>query len=494
MRQYMLFLNLLAISGSQVSGQKPNIIFLMADDQNVGSVGCYGNKEVITPNMDKLGTEGIMFTRHYNTTAISMASRASVMTGMYEYKTGTNFDHGNMKPEVWKKSYPVLLREAGYLTAFAGKFGFEVEGLGICENDFDIWGGGPGQTFYETQKNLSMAKYAKDFPHETLSYGAFSRDVIREAVKQDKPFCLSVSFKAPHHPVTPDPKFDAVYAGKTFTKPANFGREAGEHMSVQSKQGRQFRRFHDWKYSTGYDGVMAKYYQLVYAIDVAIGMIIEELKAQGVAENTVIIYTSDNGFSCGAHGYACKVLPMEESSRAPLMIYDPRSKVAGKNLKCGVLTGNIDFAPTILDLAGLQIPENMDGKSMIPLLKNPKKDIHKQLAFINTWGVVSTQSLTCITKDWKYTYWWYGDDKMKPVEELYNLAKDPLEMKNLANDSKSSGILMKMRAKYDKELQKWKQEVVPYNDYTQYITLFDRTIPWEQKKFIKSNNIDESNH
>jgi arylsulfatase A-like enzyme len=318
--------------------------------------------------------------------------------------------------------------------------------------------------------------------------------VIREAVKQDKPFCLSVSFKAPHHPVTPDPKFDAVYAGKTFTKPANFGREAGEHMSVQSKQGRQFRRFHDWKYSTGYDGVMAKYYQLVYAIDVAIGMIIEELKAQGVAENTVIIYTSDNGFSCGAHGYACKVLPMEESSRAPLMIYDPRSKVAGKNLKCGVLTGNIDFAPTILDLAGLQIPENMDGKSLIPLLKNPKKDIHKQLAFINTWGVVSTQSLTCITKDWKYTYWWYGDGKMKPVEELYNLAKDPLEMKNLANDSKSSGILMKMRAKYDKELQKWKQEVVPYNDYTQYITLFDRTIPWEQKKFIKSNNIDESNH
>jgi arylsulfatase A-like enzyme len=267
----MLFLNLLAISGSQVSGQKPNIIFLMADDQNVGSVGCYGNKEVITPNMDKLGTEGIMFTRHYNTTAISMASRASVMTGMYEYKTGTNFDHGNMKPEVWRKSYPVLLREAGYLTAFAGKFGFEVEGLGICENDFDIWGGGPGQTFYETQKNLSMAKYAKDFPHETLSYGAFSRDVIREAVKQDKPFCLSVSFKAPHHPVTPDPKFDAVYAGKSFTKPANFGREAGAHMSEQSKQGRQYRRFHDWKYSTDYDGVMAKYYQLVYAIDVAIG-------------------------------------------------------------------------------------------------------------------------------------------------------------------------------------------------------------------------------
>jgi arylsulfatase A-like enzyme len=492
--KHLSFFLLFVLAVLQSAGQKPNIIYLMADDQNVLSVGCYGNTEVFTPNLDKIGEKGIVFQRHYNTTSICMASRATVFTGMYEYKTGTNFDHGNMKPEVWKKSYPVLLREAGYLTAFAGKFGFEVDELGLCADDFDIWGGGPGQTEYVTSKNKSMAKYAKDYPHSTLSYGAFGQDVIREAVKQNKPFSLSISFKAPHRPVSPDPKFDDVYAGKTFTKPANYGREAGEHMSEQSKQGRQYSRFQEWHYDTDYDAVMAKYYQLVYGIDVAVGMILEELEKQGIADNTIIIYTSDNGYICGSHGYASKVLPMEESSRAPLMIYDPRSKISGKKMQCEALTGNIDFAPTILDLAGEPIPENMDGESLVPLLKNPKQDIHEQLAFINDWGVVPTQSLTCLSKDWKYTYWWYGNSEMKPTEELYNIASDPLEMKNLANDSETQAVLESMRGKYDAELTKWKQEAVSYNNYQQYVTLFDRTIPWNQKKFTKSKNTDESNH
>ncbi|WP_026210512.1 sulfatase family protein [Flexithrix dorotheae] len=494
MKQLSIILTLFVCLYIEGFGQKPNIIYLMADDQNVGSVGCYGNGEVSTPNMDKIGDQGIIFTRHYNTTAICMASRANAMTGMYEYKTGTNFDHGDMKPEVWQKSYPVLLREAGYFTAFAGKFGFEVEGLGLCESDFDMWGGGPGQTFYATKKNSSMAKYAKEFPHSTLSYGAFGQDVIREAVQQDKPFCISISFKAPHRPILPDPKFDHVYAGKTFTKPANYGRVAGAHMSKQSKQGRQYKRFHEWEYSTDYDEVMANYYQLIYAIDVAVGMIIEELEAQGIADNTVIIYTSDNGYICGAHGFASKVLPMEESSRAPLMIYDPRSAHAGKKRECAALTGNIDFAPTILDLAGVPIPENVDGKSLVPLIENTNQEIHEQLAFINTWGVVPTQSLTCITRDWKYTYWWYGDTEMKPTEELYNLANDPLEMKNLAEDPQAETMLNAMRTRYDTELAHWKKEAVNYNNYRQYITLFDRKIPWAQKKFKKSESINEANH
>jgi arylsulfatase A-like enzyme len=493
MKRLTIFLFLFVTSLASF-GQKPNIIYLMADDQNLLSVGCYGNDEVSTPNMDKIGNGGVIFTKHYNTTSICMASRATVFTGMYEYKTATNFDHGNMKPEVWKKSYPVLLREAGYLTAFAGKFGFEVDELDLCEDDFDIWGGGPGQTVYQTKDNSSMVKYAKDYPHSTLSYGAFGQDVIREAVKEDKPFCLSISFKAPHRPVQPDPKFDDVYKGKIFTKPDNFGREAGEHMSEQSKQGRQYSRFEEWHYDTDYDGEMAKYFQLIYGIDVAVGMIMEELEKQGIADNTVIIYTSDNGYICGSHGYGSKVLPMEESSHAPLMIYDPRSKAAGKKLECAALTGNIDFAPTILDLAGVQIPENMDGESLVPLLKNPDKEIHEQLAFINAWGTVATQSLTCLTKDWKYTYWWYGNEEMKPVEELYDIANDPQEMKNLANEANVTSKLKEMRVKYDKELEKWKNEAVHYNSYQQYVTLFDRTISWEQKEYKKNKNTNEANH
>ncbi|MEI6892822.1 MAG: sulfatase [Pontiella sp.] len=467
-------------------GKQPNIIYLMADDQNFGSVGCYGNPEVQTPNMDKLGADGIIFDRHYNTTAICMASRATVMTGMYEYKTGTNFEHGNMTPGIWSKSYPVLLREAGYLTAFAGKFGFEVDGFGYeCGEFFDWWGGGPGQTSYKTSANKSMAEYAEQYPHSTRSYGAFGQDVIRESVKQKKPFCLSISFKAPHRPVQPDPLFDHIYEGKTFIKPANYGREAGEHMSEQSKQGRQYERFSSWGYEKKYDQVMAKYYQQIYAIDVALGMIRAELEEQGVADNTVIIYTSDNGFLCGAHGYGSKVLPMEESARVPLLIYDPRVPTAGKKLRSPALTGNIDFAPTLLALAGLPIPGNMDGVSLLPLLQDPTVDVRETLAFINTWGSVPTQSLTVLTKELKYTYWWYGDEGMEPTEDLFHLKKDPLEMTNLARNPEASQLLQSMRIAYDAELEKLKTECVSHNNYQQYGTLFDRSIPWDQKKLTR---------
>ena len=464
--------------------QRANIIFLLADDQNTLSLGCYGNKEVQTPNIDKLGEEGLIFDRHYNTTAICMASRASILTGMYEYKTGTNFTHGDMKPEVWEKSYPILLQEAGYLTAFAGKFGLEVEGKGICEDDFDFWGGGPGQTYYETAKNKSMAKYAREYPHATLSYGAFSQDVIKEAVNQDKPFCLSISFKAPHKPAKPDPKFDNVYKDKTFTKPLNFGREKGEHLSLHSKQGRQYARFYDWNYATNYDEEMRKYYQQIYAIDVALGMIRSELEKQGIAENTVIIYTSDNGFISGSHGYGSKVLPMEESSRVPLIVFDPRSKSEETKHRTGALTANIDFAPTILDLANDPIPENMDGISLLPLLEKPEEDLREQIAFINVFGSSpATHSLSCITKELKYTFWWYSDDTMKPTEELFNLKEDPYELKNYAtlSDTQTVANLEKMRSNYDKELDKWKENAVPYNQYQCYGVLFDRVLPYSEK-------------
>ena len=463
-------------SAADDSASPPNIVFLFADDQCTYSVGCYGNKDVQTPNMDQLARDGLVFDRHYNTTAICMASRANVFTGMYEYKTGCNFGHGDMHADVWAKSYPVLLREAGYLTAFAGKFGIVVEGKGLCEDDFDFWGGGPGQTNYATAKNKSMRKYAEKYPHSTLSYGAFGQDVIRESVKQKKPFCLSISFKAPHKPATPDPRFNDVYAGKKFTKPENFGREFGEHLSPQSKSGRQYPRFTEWKYDTDYDGEMAKYHQQVYGIDVAVGMIRDELKAQGVADNTVVIYTSDNGYICGSHGYGSKVLPMEESSRVPLMIYDPRSPLNGKQIRCDRLTGNIDFAPTILELAGLPIPTNMDGKSLLGLLQEPDQGGHDQMAFINVWGPLPTHSLTCLTRQYKYTYWWYGDDTMEPVEELFDTQNDPLELTNLAGRPGSAATLEAMRKRYDQELAKWKRQAVDYNDYQRYGVLFDRNV------------------
>jgi arylsulfatase A-like enzyme len=329
-----------------------------------------------------------------------------------------------------------------------------------------------------------MAAYAEEYPHSTLSYGAFGRDFIADAAKTKKPFCLSISFKAPHQPATPDPKFDDVYAAKTFKKPANYGRENGEHFSKQSKQDRQYERFYSWNYADKYDEVMATYHQQVYGIDVAVGMIRAALKEQGVADNTVIIYTSDNGFFCGSHGYGSKVLPYEESARVPMIIYDPRNANSGKKLRSAALTGNIDFAPTILKLAGLPIPGNIDGADLMALYGNPEESIHESLALINVWGKAPTHALGVVTKDMKYIHWGYAAEGFDVTEELYHLGKDPLELINQFGNPEYSAAMQRMREAYDRHLARWKAEAVPYNNYQPYGTIFDRKAPWADKESL----------
>ena len=462
---------------------RPNIVFLLTDDQTTYSLGCYGNTDVKTPNIDGLARDGLTFDRHYVTTAICMASRASIMTGMFEYKTGCNFEHGAMLRQHWQKSYPILLRQAGYHTAMAGKIGFEVAETpnkkgSLPKEDFDAWGAGPGQTHYQTSKNSSMAKYAKDYPHSSRSYGAFGRDFIRESAKSKQPFCLSISFKAPHKPDTPDPIDDHIYTGKVFKKPANYGREHGQHFSKQSQQGRQYERFHSWGYATDYDNIMKRYHQQVYAIDAAVGMIREALTKHGVENNTVVIFTSDNGFFCGSHGYGSKVLPYEESSRVPMIFFDPRKSLPSKLARTRALTGGIDIAPTILDLAGLPIPANMDGKSLLSLYQKPTATMHTSLPLINVWGPKATHSLAVVTQDQKYVFWPYGDAGFTPTEEIYDLANDPLESKNAF----SNGTAEPLRRLYDQAVQRWKAQAVPYHRYQEFGTFFDRTLPWAEKR------------
>ncbi len=319
-----------------------------------------------------------------------------------------------------------------------------------------------------------MAKYAEDFPHSTLSYGAFGRDFVLDAAKQDRPFCLSISFKAPHKPATPDPRFDDVYAGKTFTKPKNYGRENGEHFSLQSRQGRQYERFHGWNYSDKYDEVMATYYQQIYGIDVAVGMIRQAVIDSGEAANTVIIYTSDNGFLCGSHGYGSKVLPYEEASRVPLIMFDPRHENSGKKLRCGSLTGNIDFAPTILSLAGVEIPGNVDGKDLMQLYDDPTGTIHDALTLINVWGPNRAHSLAVVTGEWKYVNWPYDQGEFVRAEELYDLKNDRLELENLATNESTVSELKMMQKLYDQAVEHWQDNSVPYHNYQQFGDWFSR--------------------
>jgi arylsulfatase A-like enzyme len=196
-----------------------------------------------------------------------------------------------------------------------------------------------------------------------------------------------------------------------------------------------------------------------------------------VAENTVFIFTSDNGFFCGSHGYGSKVLPYEESSNVPLIIFDPRHASSGKKLRSAALTANIDMAPTILELAGLEVPAEMDGVSLLPLLDNPKAAVRDSATLINVWGPQAAHSYGVVTRDYKYLYWPYEAGELEPTEELYHLAKDPGELTNLA--PLKGKELKQMRAVYDDAVEAWKRDTVDYNGYEQYGAIFDRSIPWK---------------
>lgn len=480
--------------------QRPNMIFLLTDDQSYLSLGCMGNTQVKTPHMDRLGAEGVVFEAHYDTTSICMASRASIMTGMYEYKTGCNFTRGSLTRALWNQSYPVLLREAGYFTGFAGKFGFGVTDTpdqgnkwhrdeAMPRDSFDVWRGWPGQGKYETGKNESMRPYAEAYPHVTGALGAASQDFIRTAARQNRPFCLSVSFKAPHSPNSPDPKFDEVYENTRWIRRPNYGEVGAVHLPAQAKSGRQYLTIRGYR-ADSYQKSMGKYHQLIYGVDVAVGMIREELERQGVAGNTVIILTSDNGYNCGAHRFGGKVLPYEEGSRAPLIIFDPRLDASARGRRCRAVTGNIDMLPTIMDLAGLPIPANVDGRSLLPLLGDPQGQVREAMAILNVWGNIPTHEMAVVSERYKYIHWFFAGEGMHAAEELYDRQEDPYEMRNRVGDVDMRPVLEQMRGWYDRELQRWREQCVEHSGYPDYVKLFDRHLPWEEKaKLITDKQI-----
>jgi len=492
MRIGVLLIMLFAVVIKSNSQEKPNIIFLLTDDQTAVATGCYGNTQVKTPNMDELAKEGVRFANHYNTTAICMASRASIMTGMYEYKTGCNFMHGPLKPEKFNKSYPVLLRKAGYYTGFAGKFGFAVSDSSSWDDKtwdvlpvdaFDNWAGGLGQTDYKTAKNKYIAKYAEKYPHSTRAYGAWAQDFIKEAKESGKPFCMSISFKAPHLPFTPDKYFDYVYENTKYKKPANYGAENAKHLAPQAKSGRQYNEYSFWRDSEeSYQEAIKKYNQLIHGVDFVLGQIRKSLEENGCADNTIIIFTGDNGYSCGAHNFGGKVLPYEEASKSPLIIFDPRVPQNQRGIVRERVTGNIDIAPTILSYAGLPVQKNMDGENLIPLMQSEDGIKRDYLTLLNLWGNDEIQEMSVVSKDWKYIYWQYGDVRMKPVEELFNVGEDRIEMKNEVDNPQFKSILKQMRKKYDGQVKKIKKDAVPFHDYDKYAIYFNRKSSISDKK------------
>lgn len=433
------------------TGEKPNIIFLLTDDQRWDAMGCTGNSVIKTPNMDRLAAKGVLFSNNFVTTSICAPSRASILTGQYQRRHGIDDFNKSFSPSAWAQTYPMLLRQAGYYTGFVGKYGMANQSP-LPEEQFDFfWGfSGQGQYFHEI---------SGEQVHLTRLIGQKGIEFL-ERRQQDLPFCLSVSFKAPHvqdrHPdqFLYDPDLGHLYNAVTIPVPETGAPHYFETLPefIRTSEGRirwQLRFASPEQYQNSVKG----YYRLISGVDVAVGQIVTALEALGLSENTVIIVTSDNGFFLGEHGLAGKWLMYEESIRTPLIIYDPRLPGSLQGQRREEMTLNIDIAPTILDFAGVKVPESMQGKSLCPLILNASDNWRTDWFYEYHYGRGGTipQSEGIRTERWKYIRY---INQVPPYEQLFDLESDPKEINNLAQDQSCQPVLNKLRDRWQEMRRK----------------------------------------
>ncbi|NLN94153.1 MAG: sulfatase [Candidatus Hydrogenedens sp.] len=424
--------------------ERPNIVFLLADDMRWNSLGCMGDPVIQTPNLDRLGREGHIFDQCRVTTSICCSSRASILSGQYVCAHGIDDFAKTFDETAYAQCYPALLRGHGYHTGFVGKYGIGTE---LPEGTYDFWRGFGGQGHYETRDEAGTFKHLNEVTSEDCLE-------FLEQCPKDRPFSLSVSFKAPHcqdgdeRQFIHEKEYDSLYAGKEMPIPATNDISYEDHFPEFFKNNNEARvrwliRFADAEMQ---QESIRKYYRLITGMDRVVGEIRDKVEALGLGNNTVFIFTSDNGFFLGDFGLAGKWYGYESSIRVPLIIYDPRLSAARRSQRHDVLALNLDLAPTMLDLAGIPIPAGMQGQSLVPWLLGRhvswRSDFYYEHNFHHP-GIPKSEGI--VSEEWKYLCY---HEETPVYEELFNLKTDPHETRNLAGNPGSASVLHKMRERY----------------------------------------------
>ena len=432
------------------AAQRPNIIFFLSDDHRWDRLSCAGHPTLKTPNIDRLAKQGARFPNMFVTTSICAASRATILTGLYERTHGYTFGTPPISEKHISNSYPVQLRLAGYRTGFIGKFGVGTP-RGAREKMFDY--------FHPIGRN----PYHKKQPdgrtrHETELCGDRAVDFLKNN-PTGKSFCLSVSFNASHAedrnkqpgighypwPKAMDGMYDDIkIKGPRLGDPKIF--EAHPEFMKQSMN--RDRWFWRWDTPEKYQINVRAYYRMISGFDNAIGRVLGELEKLGLANNTVIIFSGDNGYYEGQRGFAGKWSHYEESLRVPLVIHDPRAPKKQRGTLPKQMSLNLDIPATILDYAGVKRPKGYQGRSLVPLMhgQSPKDwrtdtfcEHLMHNADIPKWEGVRGP---------RYVYARYFEQK--PVfEYLHDLMADPDQLKNLASDPKHAKELTAARKRCD---------------------------------------------
>ena len=407
--------------------KQPNILFLLTDDQSFSTIRALGNKEVYTPNMDRLVAEGTTFTHAHimggNTGAICMPSRAMIMTGKYVQ----NLAKVPGAISANDKTMPEVLKNAGYITFETGKWhneraafakSFTTGGnifmggmsnhLKVPLHDFDVSGAYP----------KSERRYEDKF--SSVLFREAAVDFI-ENYEEDKPFFAYVAFSSPHDPRMAPKEYQDKYSTEAITLPENFQPkhpfDNGE-IIIRDENLLPLPRTEE-----AVKGEIASYYAMISEVDDNIGKVLDALEKSGKAENTIIIFAGDNGLAAGQHGLLGKQNIYDHSVRVPLVI-------SGPGIKKGVRTESLvylnDIFPTISDLVGVEKPETIDGTSLLPILEDPNEKVRESVFFL-----YKNFQRGVRTTDWKLIKYLVEG---KQTTQLFEIKKDPLEMNNLADN------------------------------------------------------------
>lgn len=445
---FLVFILAIGWSNAFCQTKKPNIIFILTDDQRWDALGFAGNPIIQTPEMDRLAREGIYFENAFVTTPICAASRASILTGLYERTHGYTFGQGAIKEPYINQSYPVELRKAGYFTGFFGKFGVNYASFATL---FDQGEDYDRNMKFSDRRGYFFKTLGQDTVHLTRYTGQQAIDFIQDAPRE-KPFLLSLSFSAPH---AHDPaklqyfwstEYDTMYQNLRIPDPIL---NENSHFLAQPEYVRtgENRTRWNWRFESPelYQHSVKGYYRMISEVDAEIGKIRKVLKDEGLAENTVIIFMGDNGYFMGERQLAGKWLMYDNSLRVPLIVLDPREQ-GGKRVDSFAL--NIDVPSTISDLAGLIPSRSWQGISLVSRKISQRKEFLTE----HLWQTpIIPPSEAIRTERWKYFR--YINDPQH--EELYDLNVDPSEINNLADHPSYQSVLKDLRRKMDKKIQNY---------------------------------------
>jgi len=426
---------------------QPNILFVMSDDHAAHAMTCYGSRINETPNLDRLADEGVLFTNCFCTNSICSPSRASILTGTYSHVNGVHTLHDGFDGR--KQTFPKLLQRAGYATAVIGKWHLGHGGL-HDPTGFDYWKVLPGQGDYHDPEMIEMG--------EKKIVPGYATDIITdlcldwlEKRPSEKPFCLLCHHKAPHRHWEPDDKHAHLYEDILIPEPVTFhddyenraaaaaaakmrvGRDLYElDLKVPPPEGLSPSERKSWNYQR----YIKDYLRCVASIDDNVGRLLDYLDAEGLAENTIVIYTSDQGFFLGDHGWYDKRFMYEESLRMPFVARYPREIPPGT--RSDRIALNVDFAPTLLDMAGVPVPGDMQGRTFRSLLRGEapadwRTSMYYRYFMHNSRDHAVFAHYGLRTERHKLIYY-YEHDPMPPEWELFDLQEDPDEMRSLYHD------------------------------------------------------------